>query len=97
MTTTVRGNGVEAKEWLEDQELVAKTPAIRSSDYESILSSPFQYYLSRRRGLVSALGWSAALSRGSWFHRRLELFQEPSIVAQQKMEEWFRERCEELK
>lgn len=97
MTTTVRGNGIEAKEWLEDQELVAKIPAIRSSDYETVLSCPFQYYLSRRLGLVSALRWSPALSRGSWFHRRLELFQEPSVVAQQKMEEWFRERCEELK
>ena len=97
MTTTVRGNGIEAKEWLENKGLVAKSPAIRSSDYESILSCPFQYYLSRRLGLVSALRWSAALSRGSWFHRRLELFQEPSIKAQQKMEDWFLERCEELK
>lgn len=97
MTTTVRGNGIKAKEWLEDQGLVAKTPAIRSSDYESILSCPFQYYLSRRLGLVSSLRWSAALNRGSWFHRRLELLQESSIVAQQKMEEWFLEQCDELK
>ena len=69
--TTVRGKSVEARDWLESQGLVAKEPAIRSSDYETILSCPFQYYLSRRLGLVSALRWSAALSRGSWFHKRL--------------------------
>ena len=65
-------NGIDAKEWLEAHGLVAKRAAIRSSDYESMLHCPFQYYLSRRLGLVSSLRWSAALSRGSWFHKRLE-------------------------
>jgi hypothetical protein len=96
MTTKI-GKGSEAKDWLESQGLVAKTPAIRSSDYESILSCPFQYYLSRRLGLVPALRWSAALSRGSWFHRRLELFQEPKATALNTMEGWLDERVEELK
>ena len=94
--TTVQGKGVEAKDWLETQGLVAKDPAIRSSDYESILSCPFQYYLSRRLGLVSALRWSAALSRGSWFHRRLEFFQESTSCSAMKMEEALQERYEEL-
>ena len=94
--STKQGKGIEAKEWLEDQGLVAKTPAIRSSDFESILSCPFQYYLSRRLGLVSTLRWSAALSRGSWFHRRLELFQESKALAFKQMLEWLVESQEEL-
>ena len=94
--TTVRGKSVEARDWLESQGLVAKEPAIRSSDYETILSCPFQYYLSRRLGLVSALRWSAALSRGSWFHKRLEFYEESSSGAALQMEESLREKYEEL-
>ena len=100
MSTTTqapKGKGASAKEWLEEQGLVATTPAIRSSDYESILSCPFQYYLSRRLNLVKALRWSAALSRGSWFHSRLELYQESTSFALSQMITWLEQRQEELK
>mgnify|MGYP003143424818 CR=1 FL=1 len=93
---TKLGRGIEAKEWLETQGLVAKKPAIRSSDYETVLSCPFQYYLSRRLGIVSALRWSAALSRGSWFHRRLELFQSSRAGAFEEMSQWLRQSQQTL-
>ena len=100
MSTTTqapKGKGASAKEWLEEQGLVATTPAIRSSDFESILSCPFQYYLSRRLNLVKALRWSAALSRGSWFHSRLELYQESTAFALSQMRTWLEQRQKELK
>ena len=90
------GKGRNARLWLEDKGLVARTPALRSSDFESILSCPFQYYLSRRLGIVSALRWSAALSRGSWFHRRLELFQKTKTEAFEQMLRWLAESQEKL-
>src|SRR5262245_38856440 len=49
-----------------------RTPPLRSSDFELVCSCPFSYYLRIRLGLSRSLSWSAALSRGSWFHKRLE-------------------------
>lgn len=67
------GRGDAAREYLESCGLVAQSPPIRSSDYVLALTDPFRYYLTRRLGLVPAVSWSKALSRGSWFHKCLEL------------------------
>ena len=89
-------DGADAREWLEAHGLVARQPAIRSSDYESVLHCPFQYYLSRRLGLVQSLRWSEALSRGSWFHKRFEYYDLPADQAMKRMEEQYESREEEL-
>jgi len=89
-------DGKDSREWLEAHGLVARQPAIRSSDYESVLHCPFQYYLSRRLGLVQSLRWSEALSRGSWFHKRFEYYNLPASEAKKKMEEDFEVREKEL-
>ena len=91
-----RTDGKDSKEWLEAHGLVARQPAIRSSDYESVLHCPFQYYLSRRLGLVQSLRWSKALSRGSWFHKRFEYWNLTADEAKKKMEEEFEAREKEL-
>jgi len=88
--------GKDAKEWMEYHGFVATTPSIRSSDYEGVLHCPFQYYLSRRLGLTPALRWSKALSRGSWFHKRLELYKEEKTAASQIMEAQLQDRLGEL-
>lgn len=92
-----KGRGRDSKEWMEYHGYVATTPSIRSSDYEGVLHCPFQYYLSRRLGLSPALRWSKALSRGSWFHKRLELYREEGWVASQHMEAQLQDRLEELR
>lgn len=51
-----------------------RIPSIRSSDYSSSLSDPFGYYLRRRLGLIPALSYSEALSRGSYFHTLFALY-----------------------
>lgn len=89
-------DGKDSKEWLEAHGLVARQPAIRSSDYESVLHCPFQYYLSRRLGLVQALRWSEALSRGSWFHKRFEHYNLPADEAKRQMEIEYEKRESEL-
>ncbi len=60
--------GMEAAEWLRYHGLSPRTVGIRSSDYRSLRTCPFTWYLSRRLGLVKASKYSAALSRGSWAH-----------------------------
>lgn len=69
----------DAKHWLESKGLPAVVPTIRSSDFSLARSNPFMYYLVRRLGLVKALRWSKALSRGSWFHRLMELRSVPDL------------------
>ena len=92
-----KGMGRDALEFLEHHGFMARTPAIRSSDYESSLRCPFQYYLSRRLGLTPCLRWSEALSRGSWFHKRAEYWKDTQVVAETKMKYALEEREEELK
>ena len=89
-------DGKDAREWLEAHGLVARQPAIRSSDYESVLHCPFQYYLSRRLGLVQALRWSQALSRGSWFHKAFEYYSLSPLDRSKEMEIQYEEREKEL-
>ena len=60
--------GREAADWLHYHGLAPRNVGIRSSDYRSLRSCPFSWYLSRRLGLVKASKYSAALSRGSWAH-----------------------------
>ena len=60
--------GKEAADWLHYHGLAPRNVGIRSSDYRSLRSCPFTWYLSRRLGLVKASKYSAALSRGSWAH-----------------------------
>jgi len=90
------GRGREAQKWMEYHGYVDTTPSIRSSDYEGVLHCPFQYYLSRRLGLSPALRWSKALSRGSWFHKRLESYRETPEVAALIMDKMLQDRLEEL-
>lgn len=66
--------GRSARHYLESEGLVARVPSIRSSDYGSALSDPFGYYIRRRLGLVPALAYSEALSRGSYFHTLFALY-----------------------
>ena len=63
-----------ARIYLESEGLVSRIPAIRSSDYSSALSDPFGYYIRRRLGLIPALSYSEALSRGSYFHTLFALY-----------------------
>lgn len=63
-----------ARAYLESEGLVARVPSIRSSDYNSALSDPFGYYIRRRLGLIPALSYSEALSRGSYFHTLFALY-----------------------
>ena len=68
--------GRDALVWLERHGLTPSIPTIRSSDWE-LSANPFQYWLSRRMGLIPALSYSKALSRGSWFHLLFALFNNP--------------------
>ena len=63
-----------ARQYLESEGLVSRVPSIRSSDYSSALSDPFGYYIRRRLGLIPALSYSEALSRGSYFHTLFALY-----------------------
>jgi hypothetical protein len=63
-----------ARQYLESEGLVPRIPSIRSSDYSSALSDPFGYYIRRRLGLIPALSYSEALSRGSYFHTLFALY-----------------------
>jgi hypothetical protein len=69
-----KDHGRSARKYLELEGMVAAVPSIRSSDYSSALSDPFGYYLRRRLGLVPALSYSQALSRGSYFHILFALY-----------------------
>lgn len=61
--------------------LPAIIPNGTSSDYESVLSNPFQFFLTRRLGLAPFWVDRACLVHGSWFHTALELdnFASPEI------------------
>lgn len=87
--------GHDAREWLEAHGLVARTPPIRASDFQTALADPFGYYLTRRLGLTDRLGFSEALSHGSWFHERLFVWHLPVNAAVEhltlKLEQRFRE------
>lgn len=50
-----------------------RTPPLRASDFDLAIRDPFLYFLKVRCGLIPALSYSKALSRGSWFHKALEL------------------------
>jgi len=69
-----KDRGRSARHFLESEGLPASIPSIRSSDYGSALSDPFGYYLRRRLGIIPALSYSEALSRGSYFHVLFALF-----------------------
>jgi hypothetical protein len=69
-----KDRGRSARAYLESEGLVARIPSIRSSDYGSALSDPFGYYIRRRLGLIPALSYSEALSRGSYFHTLFALY-----------------------
>lgn len=79
--TPPTGRGEDLLQWLEYHGLQTRVPTIRSSDEGLYANDPYGYWLTRRLGLVPALRWSKALSRGSWFHKRLELIGTNSIEA----------------
>jgi len=66
--------GDDALKWLEHHGITPHTPTLRSSDYDTCISNPFQYYLTRRLGITPALSWSKALNRGTYFHILFALF-----------------------
>lgn len=74
------GRGPDAAKWLEYYNIVPRIPSIRSSDI-GYLSCPFQYYLSRRLGLVPAHYYNEALSLGTWFHNWFEVWDQPEALA----------------
>jgi len=92
-----RSLGEDAKMFLDHEGLVAITPTIRSSDFETILLDPFSYYLHRRLGLVDGLRWSEALSRGSWFHRCFEHMDLPGGLFDKALEVNLEMRGDELR
>lgn len=65
--------GAEAIPFLSHHGIIPRSPTLRSSDFKLASSSPFLYYLTRRLGIARRWAWSAALSRGSWAHKCLEL------------------------
>lgn len=79
MPPEFRSTPAGSREFLAQHGLVERRPPIRSSDFRSI-GSPFHYYLTRKLGLVPALRYSVALSRGTWFHIALELLLEPHLT-----------------
>lgn len=88
-------------EWLEKHGVVAREPSIRSSHWEQVLGDPFKFYLTSRLGIIPALSWSAALSRGGWFHERAALLWDEyqgtlANESRTKLERSFSDRMEEL-
>lgn len=69
-----KDHGKTARQFLESEGLIPKVPTIRSSDYGQALSDPFGYYLRRRLGIIPALSYSEAMSRGSYFHILFALY-----------------------
>lgn len=80
------GRGFDALEWMCAHGCQPRVPTIRSSDVETLFKCPFAYYLTARLGIAPALHWSEALSHGSWFHKRLELWDAaPTVVDAERM------------
>jgi hypothetical protein len=75
--------GKDAADYLESHGLTCAEQAtsIRSRDFDTCLSNPFHYYLTRRLGLRPAMSWSKALSRGSWFHHLFSMLEIPTIMS----------------
>lgn len=73
ITLPPNDRGEAAARWLASYGLVPHIPSIRSSDFSLVAQDPFLYYLTRRLGLAPLLGWSEALTRGSWTHVAFEL------------------------
>jgi len=89
--------GRDALEWLEYHGITPRRCIpIRSSDLGVALNDPFTYYLTRHLGLTSGVKYSKALTRGSWFHKRLEYFGRPDEVATSRMAGHLAARLKEL-
>lgn len=91
---TTRGR--DAREYLEAHGIVARKLPVRSSDYERCQRDPFGYYLSRRLGLTDGLGYSEALSHGSWFHVAHQHCLKPDMLQRRIREEMLEARFDEL-
>lgn len=93
------GRGRDAAAFLSYHGLVPRTCPIRSSCYESGLSNPFIYYLTRRLGLARPFDSSTALTRGSWTHTCLELdpLSCPPAALEQPLHAVLKLRLDELK
>ena len=63
----------DALPFLAHHGILPRVPSLRSSDFKTVASNPFAYYLTRRLGITRRFSWSAALSRGSWTHKCFEL------------------------
>lgn len=68
-----KGWGADCVPYLQAHNIHAVTPAIHSSDFNTTLSDPFFFYLTRRLGIRPLYQRSEALNRGSWLHRAMEL------------------------
>lgn len=67
--------------FLTSRGIIPISPPIRSGDLQLCRTDPFRYLLTRRLGLVRALKYSEALTRGSWFHLCLESFFRTNTVS----------------
>jgi hypothetical protein len=75
-----RSNAWSREDIMDEIGMPCIIPNGRASDYESILSDPFNYFLTRRAGLVPFYQPKLVLTHGSWFHTAGELdnFASPS-------------------
>jgi hypothetical protein len=96
MSTSIdRGPG--ALQYLRENGLSPRQLTIRSSDFNTVFTCPFLYYLCRRIGLVPAARWSKALARGSWFHAHLEQWNQTTKARHVYAQRLLNLRCQELR
>jgi len=86
----------ELQMMLDDGCTITNSPAIRASHINAI-SDPFGYFLTVRLGLSNAFAVSEALSRGSWLHKRMELWDAPPKVVGQAASDLLSAREAEIK
>jgi hypothetical protein len=94
MDTEHRGR--QQEQLLLDHGIINRVPTIRSSDFGSVLSDPFRYYLRNRLGLGDPFRYSQALSHGSWFHAAFEYVGDSQAIRLNKVETRLGERLNDL-
>lgn len=86
---------MDSCEYLESKGIQPRIPpSIRSSDYDTGLTDPYLYYLTRRLGLMPSLRWSKALQQGTFFHHLFAMVDDPDIY--HRYEKMVKARLKEL-
>jgi hypothetical protein len=85
------GRGSAAYEYLLLQDINPVIPHIRSSDFGTVMSDPFKFYLRRRLGLVPALKRYEALDHGTWAHTHFEHMQDGPLSYQHDLDKRLKE------